>query len=115
MRSADAANERRCLWAIARANLQVLGKEELALRKRPVDADRIDRVINSLVRQLESSGENESPSKQIGEMVMTHLAALDQVAFVRYASVYRDFREASDFNQFVEGLRPEPPVAATGT
>jgi len=90
---------------------KLLRSMRIALRKRPIDADRIDRVVNSLVRQLESSGENEIPSKQIGEMVMTHLAALDQVAFVRYASVYRDFREASDFNQFVERLRPEPAVA----
>ncbi len=79
----------------------------IALRKRPVDADRIDRVANSIVRQLEAFGEQEIPSKQIGEMVMQHLAGLDQVAFVRYASVYRDFREASDFNQFVEMLTPD--------
>jgi transcriptional repressor NrdR len=87
----------------------------IALRKRPVDADRVDRVVNSLVRQLESSGENEIPAKQIGEMVMTHLLNLDQVAYVRYASVYRDFREAADFNEFVERLQPDPVHAATGT
>ena len=87
---------------------KLLRSMRIALRKRPVDADRIDRVINSLVRQLESSGENEIPSKTIGEMVMNHLAALDQVAYVRYASVYKDFREASDFNEFVGNLRPEP-------
>jgi transcriptional repressor NrdR len=91
---------------------KLLRSMRVALRKRPVDADRIDRVINSLVRQLESSGENEIPSKQIGEMVMNHLLALDQVAYVRYASVYRDFREASDFNQFVESLNPEARPAA---
>ncbi len=92
---------------------KLLRSMRIALRKRPVDADRIDRVINSLVRQLESSGENEIPSKTIGEMVMNHLAALDQVAYVRYASVYKDFREANDFNEFVGNLRPEP-LAATG-
>ena len=92
---------------------KLLRSMRIALRKRPVDADRIDRVINSLVRQLESSGENEIPSKTIGEMVMNHLAALDQVAYVRYASVYKDFREASDFNEVVGNLRPEP-LAATG-
>lgn len=78
-----------------------------ALRKRPVEADRIDRVVNSLVRQLESSGESEIPAKQIGEMVMIALLNLDQVAYVRYASVYRDFREVADFNQLVESLTPE--------
>ena len=91
---------------------KLLRSMRIALRKRPVDADRIDRVINSLVRQLESSGENEIPSKTIGEMVMNHLAALDQVAYVRYASVYKDFREANDFNEFVGNLRPEPLSAA---
>ncbi|MEI6558985.1 MAG: transcriptional regulator NrdR [Rhodospirillaceae bacterium] len=91
---------------------KLLRSMRVALRKRPVDADRIDRVVNSLVRQLESSGENEIPSKTIGEMVMTHLSALDQVAYVRYASVYKDFREASDFNDFVGNLLPEPLAAA---
>ena len=90
---------------------KLLRSMRVALRKRPVDADRIDRVVNSLVRQLESSGENEIPSKTIGEMVMNHLSALDQVAYVRYASVYKDFREASDFNDFVGNLRPEPVPA----
>lgn len=79
----------------------------IALRKRPVDADRIDRVVNSVVRQLESSGETEIPSKTIGEMVMNHLATLDKVAYVRYASVYKDFREVTDFNQFVETLKAD--------
>ena len=63
--------------------------------------------MNSLVRQLESSGESEIPSKQIGEMIMNALQTLDQVAYIRYASVYKDFREASDFNEFVEQLAPE--------
>ena len=79
----------------------------IALRKRPVDADRLERVVNSMVRQLESLGESDIPSKVVGEMVMSHLSALDQVAYVRYASVYKDFREADDFNQFVGGLKPE--------
>lgn len=90
---------------------KLLRSMRIALRKRPIDADRIDRVVNSIVRQLESSGDNDIPSKQIGEIVMAHLAELDQVAFVRYASVYRDFREASDFNQFVEALTPEQAQA----
>jgi transcriptional repressor NrdR len=79
----------------------------IALRKRPVDADRVDRVVNSLVRQLESSGETEIPSKQVGEMVMQALLNLDQVAYIRYASVYKDFREVSDFNEIVGTLKSE--------
>lgn len=86
---------------------KLLRSMRIALRKRPIDADRIDRLVNSLVRQLESSGESEIPSKQIGEMVMNALFNLDQVAYVRYASVYKDFREASDFNEFVGSLKPE--------
>ena len=86
---------------------KLLRSMRIALRKRPIDADRIDRLVNSLVRQLESSGESEVPSSQIGEMVMNALFNLDQVAYVRYASVYKDFREASDFNEFVGTLKPE--------
>lgn len=86
---------------------KLLRSMRIALRKRPVDADRIDRVVNSIVRQLESSGETEIPSKQIGEMIMLHLASLDTVAYVRYASVYKDFREVADFNQFVETLKTD--------
>lgn len=73
----------------------------IALRKRPVDPERIDRMINGLVRQLESMGENEIPSEAIGKLVMEGLERLDQVAYVRYASVYRNFREAADFGAFV--------------
>src|ERR671939_1402739 len=73
----------------------------IALRKRPVEAERVERVINSLVRQLESSGETDIPSDVIGGMVMESLATLDQVAYVRFASVYRNFREAKDFGEFV--------------
>jgi transcriptional repressor NrdR len=73
----------------------------IALRKRPFEPDRIERVINSIVRQLESSGESDIPSDAVGEMVMEALASLDQVAYVRFASVYRNFREAKDFGEFV--------------
>jgi transcriptional repressor NrdR len=73
----------------------------IALRKRNVDPERVERVINSIVRRLESSGESEVASDVVGEMVMAALASLDQVAYVRYASVYRNFREASDFGEFV--------------
>ncbi|MCK5623810.1 MAG: transcriptional repressor NrdR, partial [Alphaproteobacteria bacterium] len=64
----------------------------IALRKRPVDPDRVDRVINGIVRRLESTGESEIRGEMIGELVMEALAALDQVAYVRFASVYRNFR-----------------------
>lgn len=73
----------------------------IALRKRPVDPDRVDRVINSIVRRLESAGESEIQGETIGELVMEALAALDQVAYVRFASVYRNFREAKDFEAFI--------------
>ena len=78
---------------------------KIALRKRPVDEERLDRVVNSVVRQLESLGENEVPTKKIGEFVMETLLALDHVAYVRYASVYRDFRSPGDFNEFVDTLK----------
>ena len=76
----------------------------IALRKRPVDDERLERMISSLVRQLEASGQSEFPSDRLGEMVMEMLAELDQVAYVRFASVYRDFREAKDFEEFVGRL-----------
>ena len=79
----------------------------IALRKRPIDEDRIERIVNSIQRRLETLGENEIPSKVIGEMVMENLANLDQVAYVRFASVYRNFREAKDFEAFVENLGGE--------
>lgn len=76
----------------------------IALRKRPVEAERVERVVNGLVRRLESSGESEIASKLVGEMVMDALATLDQVAYVRFASVYRNFREARDFEEFIDKL-----------
>jgi transcriptional repressor NrdR len=78
----------------------------IATRKRPVDPERVERMISSIVRQLESMGETELPSSAIGELVMKQLKALDDVAYVRYASVYRDFRETQDFAKFLgeEGL-----------
>jgi transcriptional repressor NrdR len=70
---------------------------EVALRKRPVPAEHIERMVSNVVRQLESSGETEVTSARIGEAVLEALKDLDGVAYVRFASVYRDFREASDF------------------
>ena len=76
----------------------------IACRKRHVEPERIERIVSGIVRRLESSGESEIPSSVIGEMVMDALAALDQVAYVRFASVYRNFREAKDFEDFVGRL-----------
>ncbi len=76
----------------------------IAVRKRPVDPERVERVVNSIQRRLESSGESEISSNHVGELVMEALAALDPVAYVRFASVYRNFREAKDFEEFVEKL-----------
>jgi transcriptional repressor NrdR len=72
-----------------------------ATRKRPVEPERVDRMINGIVRRLESLGESEISSTTIGELVMEALASLDQVAYVRFASVYKNFREARDFEAFI--------------
>jgi transcriptional repressor NrdR len=76
----------------------------IAVRKRPVDPDRVERIVNSIQRRLESCGEAEISTVAIGELVMEALANLDQVAYVRFASVYRNFREAKDFEDFVGKL-----------
>ena len=76
----------------------------IALRKRPVQDERLERIVNGIVRQLEASGENDIPSKQLGELVMETLKEVDAVAYVRFASVYRDFREAKDFEAFLGSL-----------
>jgi transcriptional repressor NrdR len=73
---------------------------QTACRKRPVPAERIERLASSIQRQIETSGESETSSARIGEMVMDGLKALDPVAYIRFASVYKDFREAKDFEQF---------------
>ena len=80
---------------------------EVALRKRAVEPERVERLINGIVRQLESGGEGEVASEAIGELVMEGLRGLDEVAFVRYASVYRDFREARDFGELIGRLAEE--------
>src|ERR1700759_1268556 len=84
----------------------------IALRKRPVDPERVERMVSGIVRQLESMGETELGSQVVGEMVMKALKALDEVAYVRYASVYRDFRQTEDFAKFLgeEGLSDEVPA-----
>ncbi len=82
---------------------------DIASRKRPIDPERVDRMVSTIVRQLESRGETEVESTVIGELVMKALKGLDQVAYVRYASVYRDFRETQDFARFLgdEGLNED--------
>ncbi len=76
----------------------------IALRKREVDEERVEQMISGIIRQLESRGDPEVPSRVIGELVMEGLKRLDDVAFVRYASVYRNFREASDFCEFLNEM-----------
>ena len=83
---------------------KILRSMSIALRKRPVDPERIDQVVNSIVRRLESMGESEIPTKVIGEIVMDSLKELDQVAYVRFASVYKNFREAKDFEEFIDSM-----------
>ena len=83
---------------------KVMRSMKIACRKRPVEPERIERVVNGLVRRLESLGETEIPSSVVGEMVMEALAGLDQIAYVRFASVYRNFREVKDFEKFIGGL-----------
>lgn len=80
----------------------------VALRKRQVDPERVERMVNGIVRQLESMGESEVSSEQIGHLVMEGLRGLDAVAFVRFASVYKNFREAKDFEEFVGELAGGP-------
>src|SRR5580658_3309429 len=84
----------------------------VAIRKRPVDPERVERLVNAIVRQLESMGETEIASSVVGELVMKALKSLDDVAYVRYASVYRDFRQTGDFAEFLsrEGLADDPSV-----
>ncbi|MFL9840069.1 transcriptional regulator NrdR [Sphingomonas sp. ST-64] len=76
----------------------------LACRKRPIDANQVEKLVSGIQRQLETLGESEIPSKRIGEMVMEGLKHLDSVAYIRFASVYRDFREARDFEEFASNV-----------
>ncbi|GHU02611.1 transcriptional repressor NrdR [Alphaproteobacteria bacterium] len=77
----------------------------MALKKRPVDGETVERVASAIASALERSGESEIPSRRIGEMAMEALACLDEVAFVRYASVYRDFNSCRDFRRFLEEMK----------
>ncbi|MEC9153028.1 MAG: transcriptional regulator NrdR [Pseudomonadota bacterium] len=82
---------------------KLLRSMRIALRKRPVEEDRVDRVVNGIVRRLESSGEVEIDVDNIGELVMEALLTLDKVAYIRFASVYKNFRETKDFEDFITG------------
>jgi transcriptional repressor NrdR len=94
---------------------------QIALRKRPVEPERIEQMVSKIVRELESGGETDVSSEAIGEIVMEHLRALDDVAYVRFASVYRNFREAKDFEAFLGELSSEddtrvmPPKSPAAT
>lgn len=83
----------------------------IAMQKRPIEPDRIEQMINGIVRRLESLGDTDIPSERIGEYVMEALARIDTVAYVRFASVYKNFQEADDFEDFVSELRPALPPA----
>ena len=89
---------------------------EIALRKRNIEPDRIEQTVSKIVQELEASGESEIGHETIGEAVMVHLRELDDVAYVRFASVYRNFREAKDFETALAELagEDEPPKASAG-
>jgi len=87
---------------------------KIALQKRPVEPERVEQMINGIVRRLESSGDTDIASDTIGEIVMESLARIDTVAYVRFASVYKNFQEVSDFDKFVSQLRPPEAADADG-
>ncbi len=87
---------------------------QVAMRKRPVEPDRVERMITGIVRQLESSGDAEINSENIGLLIMEGLRGLDDVAYVRFASVYRNFREAKDFEELLDELSGEEPPGEGG-
>jgi transcriptional repressor NrdR len=91
---------------------------QIAVRKRPVDPERIEQTVSKIVRELESAGETDVSSEAIGEIVMEHLRELDDVAYVRFASVYRNFREAKDFETLLGELSGDdegPAIVAKPT
>lgn len=83
---------------------KILRSMSIALRKRPIKSDQIEKIADSIQRQLETTGESEITTQLIGEKVMRALAGLDQIAYVRYASVYRNFKETNDFNEFLDEI-----------
>ena len=87
---------------------------QIALRKRPVDPDRVERLVSGIVRRLESLGESDIKSETIGKLVMEALKVLDDVAYVRFASVYKNFREAKDFEELLGELTGEGTDSRSG-
>ena len=85
---------------------------KIALRKRPVEDEKIEQMVNGIVRRLEAMGENDIPSHVVGQLIMDGLRNLDDIAFIRFASVYKNFREASDFESAVDALT-DPGEALT--
>lgn len=83
---------------------------QVALRKRPVDSERIERLVSGIVRRLESMGESEIPSDTIGFLVMEGLRSVDDIGYVRFASVYKNFREVKDFEEFIDTLSEDGDV-----
>ncbi len=82
----------------------------LACRKRPIDLDKVERLVSGIVRRLESNGDTEIEAHVIGQLIMDALKTLDQVAYIRYASVYKDFREARDFRRAIDALGSAPEL-----
>ncbi|MEM0978348.1 MAG: transcriptional regulator NrdR [Pseudomonadota bacterium] len=87
----------------------------IAMQKRPIEAERVDQMISGIVRRLESMGESDIDSDTIGEIVMDALARIDTVAYVRFASVYKNFQAADDFEDFVHELRPAAKTEESST
>jgi transcriptional repressor NrdR len=107
------------LWVLKKSGRRVpfdrdklMRSVQIALRKRPVDPERVERMVSGIVRQLESRGEADIPSDEIGQLVMAGLKGLDDVAYVRFASVYRDFREPKDFEAVLDELSAGEPARA---
>ena len=84
----------------------------IAMQKRSIEPERVEQMISGIVRRLESMGDTDIPSKTIGEIVMETLARIDTVAYVRFASVYKNFQAADDFDRFVSELRPDEAAQA---
>ena len=84
---------------------KIIRSMQVALRKRPVEMEAIEKATNGIVRQLESEGENEFPASHIGDLVMKALISLDTVGYIRFTSVYKDFRDPADFNDFLQEVQ----------
>lgn len=93
---------------------KVFRSVKIALRKRPVETDQLEQLVSGIIRKLESSGDAEVPSARIGELVMAALRDVDPVGYVRYASVYKDFNDPSDFAGFIESARFDDEVEDEG-